>query len=81
MYINDFRAGQHQRARLSPWDWRSREVADSHSRTSKIKARRRGDVFGATLRVLIVGRGLLLAFWAVAVLALCLIIAAGFACG
>jgi hypothetical protein len=30
------------------------------------------------LRVLIVGRGLLLAFWAVTVLALCFIIAAGF---
>jgi hypothetical protein len=78
MYISDFRAGRHQRARLVPRDCRSRDVADSHSRTSKIKARRRGDVFGAMLRVLIVGRGLLLAFWAVAVLALCFIIAAGF---
>jgi hypothetical protein len=43
MYINDFRAGQHQRARLSPWDWRSREVADSHSRTLGPRRSRRAD--------------------------------------
>jgi len=76
MYINDFHAGEHQLARQLPWDCTSR--ADPRSRTSKIKARRRGDVLGSMLRVLIVGRGLLLALWVVVVLAFCLMIGAGF---
>jgi hypothetical protein len=78
MYISDFHAGEHQLARQLPWDCTSREVADPRSRTSKVKARRHGDVFGRMLRVLVVGRGLLLVLWAVVVLAFCLMIVAGF---
>lgn len=50
----------------------------SCSWTPKIRPRRRGDVFRAIAQVLVVGRNLLLALWAVAALAFCLVIVAGF---
>jgi hypothetical protein len=49
----------------------------SSARTAHIKPRRRGEMLRTMGHVLLIGRELLLAFWAIAVLTFCLVVIAG----
>jgi hypothetical protein len=75
-YIVGLRVLYHPRRAASTVHWSAR--VGSYYWTPKIKPRRRGDVFRAIAQVLVVGRDLLLALWAIAALAFCLVFVAGF---
>jgi hypothetical protein len=75
-HIVGLRVLRHPRRAASTVSWSA--AVGSYDWTPKFKPRRPGDVVRAIAQVLVVGRDLLLALWAIAALAFCLVIVAGF---